>query len=84
MGDLMFPKPVKKKRPAVKMPDKKGYCAYCGTWGYTDWHHIKYRSQGGGNELDNLLEVCRMCHSAIHNGVISKEEVASVKRGDDL
>ncbi len=71
-------------RPLQKLPEKKGFCEVCLRWCQTDWHHIKYRSQGGGNDVDNLLEVCRMCHSAIHNGVISKEEVASVKRGDGL
>lgn len=29
-------------------------------------HHIRRRSQGGDNSLDNLLWVDAMCHDAIH------------------
>lgn len=29
-------------------------------------HHRKMRSQGGGNELENLLAVCDECHRLIH------------------
>lgn len=29
-------------------------------------HHVKRRSQGGGNEPENLLWLCVPCHDAIH------------------
>lgn len=29
-------------------------------------HHRLMRSQGGGHEADNLLNVCRHCHDLIH------------------
>lgn len=32
-------------------------------------HHIKRRSQGGGNELNNLLVCCHVCHGWIHANV---------------
>lgn len=33
----------------------------------TTAHHIKRRSQGGGNDARNLLWTCAVCHAAIHN-----------------
>lgn len=30
-------------------------------------HHLKLRSQGGGNELENLCAVCRDCHLFLHH-----------------
>lgn len=33
----------------------------------THVHHRKLRSQGGTNDLANLLDVCLWCHSAIHS-----------------
>lgn len=30
-------------------------------------HHVLLRSKGGKDELENLLAVCRDCHSWIHN-----------------
>ena len=29
-------------------------------------HHRLMRSQGGGHDADNLLNVCRICHDLIH------------------
>ena len=28
----------------------------------TEIHHLKYRSRGGTDSLDNLLHVCKVCH----------------------
>lgn len=33
-------------------------------------HHIKYRSQGGNNDENNLITLCEDCHSDIHDGKI--------------
>src|SRR5215475_7064434 len=43
-------------------------------------HHIDEKSQGGGNEEDNLIVVCFSCHSDVHTQVpfarrFSKEEL---------
>lgn len=38
-----------------------------------DLHHIVEVSNGGKNELDNLLNVCPNCHRMIHNNLISKD-----------
>ena len=37
-------------------------------------HHIKERSEGGSDDLDNLLLVCPNCHTTIHHGVQTFEE----------
>lgn len=31
-------------------------------------HHIIYKSEGGSDQLDNLITLCRTCHNKIHNG----------------
>lgn len=44
----------------------KGKCRCCGRKG-TDLHHVRFRSMGGGDTVDNLVLVCRdPCHRAIH------------------
>ena len=32
----------------------------------TNTHHRKYRSRGGTNSLDNLIDLCGPCHEWIH------------------
>lgn len=34
-------------------------------------HHIKYRSQGGTDDLDNLITLCADCHKKVHAGKLS-------------
>lgn len=50
------------------------FCEICGAVS-TDIHHIKYRSQGGSNKIDNLAALCRGCHELVHAGIIDQEEV---------
>ena len=51
-------------------------CEICG-WDKTsrDLHHIIEVSNGGTNELTNLICVCPNCHRMIHNNLISENEV---------
>jgi 5-methylcytosine-specific restriction endonuclease McrA len=44
----------------------KWSCQVCKIRQNLQAHHIIYRSQGGKDELDNLLTVCSACHVAIH------------------
>lgn len=62
-----------------------GKCADCfkELWGKLTVHHILPRSNGGGNELSNLVGLCRPCHDQRHNiintsvrSVINKSRVA--------
>src|ERR1035438_3963460 len=32
----------------------------------TNTHHRKYRSRGGTNSLDNLIDLCGPCHEWVH------------------
>jgi len=36
-------------------------------------HHRIYRSQGGGDDIDNLDLVCGECHAKIHAGELESE-----------
>jgi hypothetical protein len=40
----------------------------CGNSRFLEIHHVKSRSQGGGNELDNLITLCSGCHRLHHEG----------------
>ena len=75
------PKPVgKRRRERARLPEKTGRCEVCGSWGEeTHWHHISFRSQGGTDEADNLIEVCWRCHGQIHSGRISRREIELCK-----
>ena len=47
------------------------YCENCGKAGRVDkggfdLHHILPRSHGGGDEVDNIILLCRRCHNAAH------------------
>lgn len=76
---------LKAKSPMKHTPSKRhyghlvknGWCAVCGKGTLdTVWHHIIYRSHGGDESDENMLEVCRDCHEKIHAGEIGKDEVA--------
>jgi RNA-directed DNA polymerase len=52
---------------------QEGNCPNChqGITEESEWHkhHIQPKSQGGSDELDNLILVCSACHSQIHNPI---------------
>lgn len=52
------------------LKDKKGVCEICGKKGATEKHHKKTKGSGGNDTEENLIEVCRICHTKIHNGEI--------------
>ena len=52
------------------LKDKKGVCQICGKKGATEKHHKKSKGSGGNDTEENLIEVCRVCHTKIHTGEI--------------
>jgi len=40
----------------------------CGNSRFLEIHHVKSRSRGGSNELDNLITLCSACHRLHHEG----------------
>lgn len=44
----------------------RGLCEICGVTPAVERHHRLRRSQGGLNELGNLLHLCRYCHGVVH------------------
>ena len=37
-------------------------------------HHLKYRSQGGADSVDNLVALCGECHDLLHRHVVELPE----------
>lgn len=65
--------PVPKNKRVVNkklLKDKKGVCQICGKKGQTEKHHKKTKGSGGNDTEENLIEVCRICHTKIHTGEI--------------
>jgi len=40
-----------------------------------DLHHIVEVSEGGGNDISNLLALCPTCHALFHRNVITLEAI---------
>jgi hypothetical protein len=45
---------------------------------FVDLHHIQLRSEGGRNELENLVTICGSHHRAVHRGVLLIEKDATL------
>lgn len=41
-------------------------CEVCGNRA-VDIHHVVHKSQGGTDEANNLIALCRECHNRAHN-----------------
>ena len=50
-------------------------------FGRIDPHHIKRRSQGGLDTLDNLISLCRGHHSWVHEHPEESYELGFLKHG---
>ena len=68
-GSFAFPKNARIKNKKL-LKDKKGKCQICGKVGQTEKHHKKSKGSGGNDTEENLIEVCRICHTKIHTGEI--------------
>lgn len=50
-----------------------GLCVLCGRQG-AHIHHIVFRSQGGTDDMENLVTLCGECHDHAHGKWIGKEK----------
>lgn len=52
---------------------RDGRCLVCGkhlTEDECHTHHIQSRGAGGKNELINVITLCPICHTQVHNGTV--------------
>lgn len=71
LSNSFNPVPKNKRIENKKLlKDKKGICQICGKKGSTEKHHKKSKGSGGNDTEENLIEVCRICHTKIHTGEI--------------
>lgn len=71
LSNSFNPYPKNKRIKNKKLlQDKKGICQVCGKKGATEKHHKKSKGSGGDDTEENLIEVCRICHTKIHTGEI--------------
>ena len=52
-------------------------CENCGK-PCNDIHHLTFRSQGGSDEIENLIGVCRACHDMAHNNRNFNEQLRKI------
>lgn len=64
----------KVKRLVIKRDN--GLCVLCGALA-VDVHHVKFRSHGGKDDVNNCVCLCRECHELAHGlyKYISAKEV---------
>ncbi|MBT5023107.1 HNH endonuclease [Candidatus Woesearchaeota archaeon] len=61
--------PTKTSQKAAVFDKQNGKCYRCKNklkLGHTDYHHLKFVSQGGKTTRDNLVALCANCHREIH------------------
>lgn len=51
-----------------KVIDRDKCCVLCGETEGLEVHHIKYRSEGGTDDMNNLVTLCKRCHAIQHEG----------------
>ena len=44
-------------------------CQACSSMQHLQVHHLKFRSQSGGDEEQNLITLCADCHAQMHRNV---------------
>jgi hypothetical protein len=55
---------------AVVLARDKHRCRACSTSHGLEVHHVVMRSLGGSDEPDNLIALCRDCHTSVHGHVL--------------
>jgi hypothetical protein len=63
---IALDKPTRIRDPELLAEFRKLRCMACGSLPPNDCHHIKSKGSGGGDDSFNLLTLCRVCHSNVH------------------
>ena len=74
-----IPKPKRYKSHENIRKAKKDYCEVCGDPYMLEIHHLQSKGSGGQDYLENLICLCRTCHTKAHNGQISRETLLRIK-----
>lgn len=45
-----------------------------------DLHHIIYKSQGGSDNVDNIIALCRTCHEQAHSNELSVDYLQAIHK----
>ena len=48
-------------------------CQQCGSMENLQVHHIRWRSQLGGDTEENLMTLCEGCHRQVHQGGLAQQ-----------
>ncbi|MEX2410060.1 MAG: HNH endonuclease [Candidatus Paceibacterota bacterium] len=75
-------KAIPKKNEKLVYQQANSRCSFCpeGNVSLLELHHIVPRAEGGSNDPQNLLLVCKNCHGLIEAGDISLEKVLKKKQ----
>ena len=67
---------------------RKPYCEVCGEKAYGGCHHVISVGSGGGDLVENLIQLCKNCHiNKAHGGHYSKDflfEIIAKREGKTL
>ncbi|MEW6772176.1 MAG: HNH endonuclease [Bacillota bacterium] len=69
---IAFPKIKRARNLSAIEAARKPYCEYSGKPGYSHVHHIRRRSQGGGDTPENLVSLAPEVHDAVHRGEVDR------------
>ena len=70
---------VDKKIAEKVLARANGYCEFCGFSGELILHHRKLRSQGGKDEVCNLVAIHNKCHNMGTKSIHNRPKDAQVK-----
>lgn len=56
------------------------YCEHCGMGGPVERHHLRSVGAGGHDLNENIIWVCRICHTKVHNGQIPRRDIEGIVR----